>query len=98
MALKSRKIRLNIKKFRLTVLEVGKKNGVLQGLKGKTSTYISGRRKLRSTVLIKPYGLFAIFKIFQQSCINCSTDLPVRGSNLLTNISWPLRKQKDVYK
>lgn len=70
----------------------------MQGLKGKESTYISGRRKLRSTVLNKPYGLFAVFKIFQQSCINCSSDLPVRGRNLLTNISWSLRKQKDVYK
>lgn len=99
MALNSRQIRLNIKKFRLTVLEVGKKNGAYAGLKGKKNpTYISRRRKLRSTVLNKPYGLFAIFKIFQQSCINCFTDLPVRGSNLLTNISWPLRKQKDVYK
>lgn len=35
LALNCRQIRLNIKKFRLTVLEVGKKDGVYAGLKGK---------------------------------------------------------------
>lgn len=66
------------------MLELGKTNGVYGGLieKKKTHIYLHFREKEAKKHCA---GLLAIFKIFQQGCINHSTDLTVRGSNLLPN-------------